>query len=366
MTQTLGVRKAPSRLFADTLVKNEIFAYPFKCKPFRSFNFKLSSDYTKMRKRTVFRRRMFIFAAILFMVFLLLAFIRGRILVTRWYRIPYASDLQKHPAEGNISDLCCKKRLTLVALSDLHGDISGRNFKRMSLLIKDIAPDLIVYLGDMIEKTQPEESMEVLEKLTEQLSAIAPVYYVDGNHEQELHETSPDLYMQLNSSLDDMGAVHLNNTVIQIKDGIQSNPVNLCGISSHYYWGDSENDLLKKLSNMEGIKILLCHYPESVLWYDAFELGNLDAALCGHTHGGLIRIPLMGGIYAPEQGWIPLYDLGQYPVYTDTNFRHKGGSDFSDYLGTMVISGGLAGEHGIPRINNPMEISVIELSNGYE
>ena len=113
---------------------------------------------------------------------------------------------------------------------------------------------------------------------------------------------------------------------------------------------------------MDGINILLCHYPESVLWYDAFEGGGLDAALCGHTHGGLIRLPFVGGVFSPEQGWWPRYDQGAYPVYTDTDKRNYGGGEGSQYLGTMIISGGLAGEHGVPRINNPKEISVVEIS----
>ena len=57
-----------------------------------------------------------------------------------------------------------------------------------------------------------------------------------------------------------------------------------------------------ELRKMDGINVLACHYPESVIWYDAFDGGGLDVALCGHTHGGLIRVLFLGGVSAPEQG----------------------------------------------------------------
>ena len=103
-----------------------------------------------------------------------------------------------------------------------------------------------------------------------------------------------------------------------------------------------------------------CHYPESVIWYDAFDGGGLDVALCGYTHGGLIRVPFLGGMTAPEQGRWPKYDLRAFPVYTDTTLRQYGGGEGTEYLGTMILSGGLAGEHGVPRVNNPMEVAVRE------
>ncbi len=75
----------------------------------------------------------------------------------------------------------------------------------------------------------------------------------------------------------------------------------------------------------------------------------------------LIRIPFKGGMYAPEWGWWPMYDLGEYPVCSDTDWQHYGGGPGAEYWGTMIVSGGLAGEHGLPRINNPMEISVVDV-----
>lgn len=251
-------------------------------------------------------------------------------------------------------------KVRIVALSDLHGDMLGKDQERIVSEVKDIAPDFIFYLGDMIEGTCAEESVEPIVILTQRLAQIAHVYYVEGNHEGDVRNKEPEIYRKLNEELSNAGAIQLENETVQIKTD-EGGLVNLCGITTHYYWENKENDIVADLRNREGINVLLCHYPESVLWYDAFDGGGLDLALCGHTHGGLIRVPFKGGMYAPEWGWWPMYDLGEYPIYSDTDWKHYGGGEGAEYWGTMIISGGLSGEHGVPRINNPMEISVVDI-----
>ena len=70
------------------------------------------------------------------------------------------------------------------------------------------------------------------------------------------------------------------------------------------------------------------------------------------------------GMSAPEQSRLPKYDLGAFPVYTDTTWNEYGGGEGAEYLGTMIISRELAGEHRVPRVNNPIEVSVVEINNG--
>ena len=306
-------------------------------------------------------------------------------LVVRFYHIPAPAPV--YTAEK------APDTVRIAALTDLHGWMIGENQGKIVGRVQEIWPDLIVCLGDMVDRSRAEESETALVVLVKQLTAIAPVYYVDGNHELDIRDSNPEIYARLNTELEAAGAVHLENEIVRFMiddedirpEGMEPESmepeaaavgkaldkgasdrkgtvVNLCGITTHYYWGEAEYALVDRLRQMDGINILLCHYPESVLWYDAFEGGGLDAALCGHTHGGLIRLPFVGGVFSPEQGWWPRYDQGAYPVYTDTDKRNYGGGVGSQYLGTMIISGGLAGEHGVPRINNPKEISVVEIS----
>ena len=68
-------------------------------------------------------------------------------------------------------------------------------------------PDLIVYLGNMVERTEPSKSMDALVVLAENLTKIAPIYYVDGNHERDVRDDAPELYEKLNKALDNSGAV---------------------------------------------------------------------------------------------------------------------------------------------------------------
>ena len=275
-----------------------------------------------------------------------LALMRGQMLVVRHYTVTGQS-------YGGVK---------IVALADLHGEMVGENQERVVEKIREIDPDFIVYLGDMVERTRAEESVESLVALTEQLVQIAPVYYVDGNHESDVQRQEPDVYRWLNETLAELGAEQLEDKIVNFS-AESGTVVNLCGITRHYFWGDAEQALIGELRKMEGVNVLACHYPESVIWYDAFDGGGLDVALCGHTHGGLIRVPFLGGMVAPEQTRWPKYDLGAFPVYTDTTWGEYGGEEGSIYLGTMIISGGLAGEHGVLRVNNPMEVSVVDIKH---
>ena len=301
-----------------------------------------SAESTSIQGRFSVVKRAVLFS-LLIAAILVLMLIRGQMLVVRTCFVPvHPEDM---PSTG----------FRIAALTDLHGRMIGENQGKIVGRVREIRPDLIVCLGDMVDRSRAEESKTAYTTLVKQLAAIAPVYYVDGNHELDIRDSDPEIYARLNTELKEAGAVHLENEIERF------GTVNLCGITTHYYWGEAEYALVDRLRQMDGINILLCHYPESVLWYDAFEGGGLDAALCGHTHGGLIRLPFVGGVFSPEQGWWPRYDLGAYPVYTDTDKRNYGGGEGSQYLGTMIISAGLAGEHGVPRINNPKEISVVEI-----
>ena len=102
----------------------------------------------------------------------------------------------------------------------------------------------------------------------------------------------------------------------------------------------------KKFNNTNNFKILLSHVPDSYVLWDGFKVINPDLLIAGHYHGGLIRIPFVGGLFAPEQGYFPKFDCGKYNI---------NGHD-------VIISSGLGTSSKIPRINNRPEISVITLT----
>lgn len=88
------------------------------------------------------------------------------------------------------------------------------------------------------------------------------------------------------------------------------------------------------------------HQPEYIT--DMVAESNVDLVLCGHTHGGLVRIPFVGGIIAPNQGLFPQYDKGEF--------------DFNNT--SMIITGGLGVSNPIPRFNNQPEICIINITKG--
>lgn len=94
----------------------------------------------------------------------------------------------------------------------------------------------------------------------------------------------------------------------------------------------------------DGFKLLLTHYPEYFL--GELENADIDVAMCGHAHGGQMRIPGVGGLYTKDQGWFPKLTEGVQQI--------NGIS--------VVISRGLGDSSEIPRINNPAELVIVDLN----
>ena len=87
--------------------------------------------------------------------------------------------------------------------------------------------------------------------------------------------------------------------------------------------------------------ILLHHQPEYIA--EDAKKTDIDLIVCGHTHGGQIQLPFIGGVIAPNQGLFPKYDKGEF-----------------DLDGTkMIVCAGLSNTVFIPRINNQVEIGVV-------
>ena len=237
----------------------------------------------------------------------------------------------------------------VVLLSDLHGKSFGRDNARLIAKVQEQSPDAIFLDGDMIDRGADSADVQELLRLIERLCEIAPVYFAPGNHELTYMQTDANFLTQVAKA----GAVVVNDSYVDAT--IAGQPLRIGGTMGHaFYFGRSEEEFasspeyrfLKAFEDTDVPKICLAHMPDTFIFNGAYNLWNVDLVLSGHTHGGLIRLPFVGGLYAPMQGWFPEYDRGYFRLGVHMQ---------------MVITSGLAGYGMIPRIHNPPEIVVIDL-----
>ena len=230
----------------------------------------------------------------------------------------------------------------IAQVSDLHNTEFGEENTKLLELLSEIEPHIIVLTGDLIDSrhTDIEIALDFAGKATQ----IAPVYYVSGNHEARVPE-----YEELKMGLAEAGVTVLENQKVQItRDG---ESITLMGIQdpsfrTDYLFGDAESISWQAISGLQnesdGFTVLLSHRPEL---FDVYVDTGIDLVFSGHAHGGQFRLPFIGGLVAPNQGFFPKYDAGR----------------FDEGNTTMIVSRGV-GNSIIPfRINNSPEIVVVEL-----
>ena len=237
----------------------------------------------------------------------------------------------------------------IVHLTDLHNTEFGEKNCRLISKVAEQKPDLILITGDLLNYN--EERTDIAENVISDLSEICPVYVSYGNHEKTYERLSGTDLSELYSSA---GAEVLEFSTAKIS----VNGEDLCiggfygyGVPAKYLATKEADEIeVKYLQEMEKENIytvLLCHMPMSWLRLNALENWKIDCVLTGHVHGGQIRFPLIGGLWAPDQGWFPGNDCGMYVSKDGTRF--------------MELSRGLGSTEKIQRFNNTPEIVVLDL-----
>jgi predicted MPP superfamily phosphohydrolase len=228
----------------------------------------------------------------------------------------------------------------IVQVSDLHNTEFGSDNQKLLSLLADTDPDIIVITGDLIDSRRTD--VDIALRFAASAMEIAPVYYVTGNHESRL-ETE---FSQLETGLKAAGVTVLRNeSVILEQDGQQ---IQLLGMDDITFYSEnaehqfSEN--LKALKDDELYTVLLSHKPNLLPLYA--EAG-MDMVFSGYAHGGQFRMPWIGGILAPDQGFFPKYDSGLYTLEETS----------------LMVSRGLGNSLFPFRVNNPPEIVVVQLTS---
>ena len=223
----------------------------------------------------------------------------------------------------------------IVQLSDFHG---AELVTDIVETVREQKPDIIALTGDFITD---EGDLPAVEQLVSQLTDICEVYFISGNH-----DFASGRIAELSDILSSCGVKYLKNEYVTIQRGGES--IVLAGVEDPNSWADLEppDAFLKRVraEHPDDYIVLLGHRN---YWMEKYPDLPVELILCGHAHGGIVRIPGVGGLLSTDRTLFPDYEAGMY--------------DNGNY--TMIVSRGLGNSISVPRLMNRPEIVSIELKN---
>lgn len=242
----------------------------------------------------------------------------------------------------------------ITQVSDLQSEYFGKEQGNLLRKVEETQPDIIVFTGDLLDRNHTD--FDAARMAMKGLLSIAPVYYVNGNHEMAIDEAQMKSFYE---ELREMGVEVLFDKAATItRDGEN---IFLLGLSEHTVFAckdfikdngaplDMEmfrqalSDLREQVPE-DAYTILLTHEPQHLENYGQFDF---DLAFAGHAHGGQIRLPLTEGLYAPGQGVLPKLTCG----------FHDGGRT------TLLVSRGLGNSTFPFRVFNRPEVVSLEMKS---
>ena len=229
-------------------------------------------------------------------------------------------------------------------VSDLHNAEIGENNSVLTELLIESDPDIIAITGDIVDSRNTD--FEVALDFVREAVKIAPCYYTNGNHESRVWSE----YKTFEKQLREAGVKVLRNEYVELTSGGEK--ITLLGIDDPSFATYDERNvgdpnmltsvINTTLGDNDNFVVMLTHRPE---FFDVYAACGIDLSLCGHAHGGQIRLPLIGGIYSPGQGLFPKYTTGVYSL------------DGCD----MSVSRGIGNSRFPFRVANRPEVVIVEL-----
>ena len=270
----------------------------------------------------------------------------------------------------SVSSLKVNNAMRIIQISDLHDCAYGEKNSKLIDRVKKLDPDLIILTGDCVDSDS--ESIDDVVRLCGKLAEIAPSCYIFGNNEVELYYgyalTGEELDGQfgfdnrnrdprklleqrdiLTARLESVGVTVLKNSVTTLT--VDATPVDVYGVltsNPSAFWAYAGESFEQYLyTNEDHLKITAIHEPQIFEEYTPEFWG--DILLAGHTHGGLIKIPLIGSLYTKEGGLLP----GRNGDYVYGRYEVQGRP--------LIVSAGLENRN-LLRINNEPELVIIDVN----
>ena len=230
--------------------------------------------------------------------------------------------------------------LRIVQISDLHGHEYGQDSEALLALVAQQVPEFIVVTGDLIDQ---ESHLAMVPALARGLAAIAPTYYVTGNHEWAVGGVP-----RLKGILTECGVTVLSNQYVTLERNGDS--LVLAGVDDPNGYADQKTpeELYGEIQREAGdlCTILLAHRNDR---FDQYAAAGYDLVISGHAHGGIVRLPFTDGLLGTDRKVFPTWTAGVYTLGDSTLFVSRG-------LGNNTVP-----IHGFRLFNRP-DLAVLELT----
>lgn len=234
--------------------------------------------------------------------------------------------------------------LRIVQLSDLHAASFGKDQAALLSVVDSLDADLVLITGDLIDRrrTINEQGMRPALVLLSELAKRVPTVRVDGNH-----ETLSPVGPHFRALAERTGTQNVTGRGITVRKG--DDHIVLVGIPDIASFDFDEDAWRAAMHTVcapykQSFRLALAHRPH---YFEDYEAEGLPLVLSGHAHGGQVRLPVIGGLYAPEQGVFPKYTAGKH----------------GEHGTQMIVSRGL-GNSGFPlRFGNRPEVVVLTLKS---
>lgn len=263
---------------------------------------------------------------------LIIAFVTVAILVFCWYENHHLVTTFYKYQDSRVPESFDGYRI--VQISDFHNARFGADNRKILDKISELHPDIIVVTGDLVDSNHT--NIDVSLAFIDEAVKIAEVYYVTGNHEYWLTEAELE---KLIHGLCKAGVHVMANATEEVS--IQDDSAVIIGLDDNYLSGTKLKEIIQENAN-DKLSIVLAHEPQ---YFNRYQEAGADVVFTGHAHGGQFRLPFLGGIYAPNQGFLPTLTEG---CHTENGT-------------TMYVSRGLGNSAFPVRLLNDPEIVCVDL-----